>query len=38
MFFLYDPMFYVCIATCVTVIYLSALAGSGSDDSLIEGL
>ena len=37
MFFLFDPMFYVCIATRVTVIYLSALAGSGFDDGVNEG-
>jgi hypothetical protein len=26
-----DPMFYVCMLTSVTVIYLVALAGSGRD-------
>jgi len=26
-----DPMFYACLFTCVTVIYLVALAGSGRD-------
>jgi hypothetical protein len=31
MFILSDPMFYVCMMTSVTVIYLSALAGSGRD-------
>lgn len=32
MFPLNDPMFYVCMITSVTVIYLVALAGSGRDD------
>lgn len=34
MFPLSDPMFYVCMITSVTVIYLVALAGSGRDDNL----
>jgi hypothetical protein len=34
MFPLNDPMFYVCMITSVTVIYLAALAGSGRDDNL----
>jgi hypothetical protein len=33
MFPLNDPMFYVCMITSVTVIYLAALAGSGRDDN-----
>jgi hypothetical protein len=33
MFPLNDPMFYVCMITSVTVIYLVALAGSGRDDN-----
>jgi hypothetical protein len=32
-----DPMFYVCMITSVTVIYLTALAGSGRDASVEEG-
>lgn len=36
MFFLYDPMFYICIATSVTVVYLAALAGSGRDSGANE--
>jgi hypothetical protein len=36
MFFLSDPIFYVCIAACLTVIYLSALAGSGRDSGINE--
>jgi hypothetical protein len=31
MFILGDPMFYACMITCITVIYLMALAGSGRD-------
>jgi hypothetical protein len=31
MFLLDDPMFYVCMITSVTVIYMVALAGSGRD-------
>jgi hypothetical protein len=31
MFILSDPMFYICMLTSVTVIYLTALAGSGRD-------
>jgi hypothetical protein len=31
MFLFRDPMFYVCMVTSVTVIYLVALAGSGRD-------
>jgi hypothetical protein len=37
MFILRDPMFYVCMITSVTVIYLTALAGSGRDTSVEEG-
>lgn len=33
MFPLSDPMFYICMITSVTVIYLAALAGSGRDDN-----
>lgn len=33
MFPLNDPMFYICMITSVTVIYLVALAGSGRDDN-----
>jgi hypothetical protein len=32
MFLLRDPLFYLCIMTSVTVIYLAALAGSGRDE------
>jgi len=32
MFILSDPMFYICMMTVVTVIYLSALAASGRDN------
>jgi len=31
MILLSDPMFYVCMISSVTVIYLTALAGSGRD-------
>jgi hypothetical protein len=31
MFLLDDPMFYVCMITSATVIYMVALAGSGRD-------
>jgi hypothetical protein len=31
-----DPMFYLCMMTSVTVIYLTALAGSGSDHGVAE--
>jgi hypothetical protein len=37
MFILRDPMFYICMITSVTVIYLTALAGSGRDESVEEG-
>jgi hypothetical protein len=33
MFLLQDPMFYVCMMTSITVIYLTALAGSGRDSN-----
>jgi len=36
MFILSDPMFYICMITCVTVIYLTALAGSGRDHGVSE--
>jgi hypothetical protein len=36
MFILNDPMFYICMLTCVTVIYLTALAGSGRDNGVGE--
>jgi hypothetical protein len=36
MFILSDPMFYVCMVTSVTVIYLSALAGCGRDNDANE--
>ena len=32
-----DPMFYICLITSVTVIYLAALAGSGRDNDLPGG-
>jgi hypothetical protein len=38
MFILSDPMFYICMLTSVTVIYLTALAGSGRDVGANEGL
>jgi len=31
-----DPMFYVCMITSVTVIYLAAVAGSGRDHGVEE--
>jgi hypothetical protein len=31
MFLLRDPLFYVCMMTSVTIIYLTALAGSARD-------
>jgi hypothetical protein len=34
MFLLDDPMFYVCMITSVTVIYMVALAGSGRDQGV----
>jgi hypothetical protein len=34
MFLLQDPLFYVCMLTSVTVIYLVALAGSGRDGGI----
>jgi hypothetical protein len=37
MFLLRDPMFYICIVTSITVIYLTALAGSGCDRGITEG-
>jgi hypothetical protein len=37
MFILRDPMFYICMITSVTVIYLTALAGSGRDTHVEEG-
>jgi hypothetical protein len=37
MFILSDPMFYVCMISSVTVIYLTALAGSGRDGGVEEG-
>jgi hypothetical protein len=36
MFLLCDPMLYVCMMTAVTVIYLTALAGSGCDRGVAE--
>jgi hypothetical protein len=33
-----DPMFYVCILASVTVIYLTALAGSGRDNGVDEAV
>jgi hypothetical protein len=33
---LYDPLFYVCIATCMTVIYLSTLTGLSGDTDIYE--
>jgi hypothetical protein len=36
MFPLNDPMFYVCMITSVTIIYLVALAGSGRDNDNFE--
>lgn len=36
MFLLHDPMLYVCMLTSVTVIHLSALAGSGRDRGVSE--
>jgi hypothetical protein len=32
MFLLNDPMFYICMVTSITAIYLTALAGSGRDN------
>jgi len=37
MFILRDPMFYICMITSITVIYLAALAGSGRDKGVEEG-
>jgi len=37
MLILRDPMFYVCIMTSITIIYLTALAGSGRDNGVGEG-
>jgi hypothetical protein len=37
MLILRDPMFYVCMMTSITVIYLTALAGSGRDNGVEEG-
>jgi hypothetical protein len=36
MLFLYDPTFYICIGTAVTVVYLAALAGSRRDSGANE--
>jgi hypothetical protein len=36
MYLLTDPMFYVCIFTSFTVIYLTALAGSGRDKGSVD--
>ena len=36
MFILSDPMFYICMMTSVTIIYLSALAGSRRDKKVNE--
>ena len=36
LFLLQDPMFYVCMVTSVTVIYLTALACSGRDQGMRE--
>jgi hypothetical protein len=33
-----DPMLYVCVVTSITVIYLTALAGSGRDNDAEEGV
>jgi hypothetical protein len=38
MFILSDPMFYICMLTSVTVVYLTALAGSGRDAGANEHL
>ena len=36
MHLLTDPMFYVCMFTNLTVIYLTALAGSGRDHRSVD--
>jgi hypothetical protein len=36
MHLLTDPMFYVCMLTNFTVIYLTALAGSGRDNGSVD--
>ena len=36
LFLLRDPLFYVCMITSITVIYLTALAGSGRDNGVNE--
>jgi hypothetical protein len=36
MHLLTDPMFYICMFTNFTVIYLTALAGSGRDDGSVD--
>jgi len=36
MHLLTDPMFYICMFTNFTVIYLTALAGSGRDNGSID--
>jgi len=36
MHLLTDPMFYVCMLTNFTVIYLTALAGSGRDTGSVD--
>jgi hypothetical protein len=37
MLILRDPVFYACMITSITVIYLTALAGSGRDNGVEEG-
>ena len=37
MFILSDPMFYICMTICITIIFLTALAGSGRDGGVNEG-
>jgi hypothetical protein len=36
--FVSDPMFYVCMMTAITIIYLAALAASGRDDDIRDGV
>ena len=36
--FVSDPMFYVCMMTSITIIYLAALAASGRDDGIKDGV
>jgi hypothetical protein len=38
MFILGDPMLYVCLIACVTIIYLVALAGSGRDQGVEDAV